>query len=424
MPQKKAVTKAGNSANTSSKQHEDRIPPDVRKLALNLLINDMQKLLRGSKPGLSPLNAGLAEARSSLKKIVLGSRKPSRPDSNIALSYFSSQTTLPGYCTLDSDHVSDIQELVSNITKYAVDPTKTRPLTALMIASPGAGKSHFINCLAERLRAQGVVPITYNMTAMERNEDLSQALDSARNLKVADKLPLIFLDEFDGYPRSCSLLLPLLWEGQMHFGHRDLKLGKVIIVLAGSKPRVSKLMELAQGMQLNADASADSGSEDAKLVDLLSRINAGTIRIPSLDLTEDGRDRRIDKICISIALLTRRFGDQLEEVPRSLLKFIALTEFRYGVRSIAHVIDLIPRVKEPTALIRARLHLPLSRLGDLRKSSLAYHLIDREQGHAVIELWKDCGKNDVALRVGKDALVELVTAKKKPRTARASKSAK
>ncbi len=173
---------------------------------------------------------------------------------------------------------------------------------------------------------------------MERNENLAYPLDAARNLKVQDHLPLLFLDEFDSNPDNYGRLLPLLWDGDMHVGHRDLKLGKVVIVLAGSKSDLPTIINAARSMQTEVDNETPS----SKLVDLLSRINGGELVIPRLDDVKEGRDRRIDKICIAIGLLKQRFGDQLESEPRSLLRFIATTRFRYGVRSIVHLIDVIP----------------------------------------------------------------------------------
>src|SRR5436853_4340210 len=87
--------------------------------------------------------------------------------------------------------------------------------------------------------------------------------------------------------------------------------------------------------------TGDETTATGKLVDLLSRINGGIINIPDLDLRSEHRDRRVDKVCIAVGLSKARFGDDLSEMPRSLLRFIAHTTFRYGVRSIAHLIDLI-----------------------------------------------------------------------------------
>ena len=75
--------------------------------------------------------------------------------------------------------------------------------------------------------------VDYNMANLQSIEDLSQPLDAIRNLKVIDKLPILFLDEFDSDKRNYSLLLPLLWDGELHIGHSNLMLGKLVIILAG-----------------------------------------------------------------------------------------------------------------------------------------------------------------------------------------------
>ncbi len=64
---------------------------------------------------------------------------------------------------------------------------------------------------------------------------------------------------------------------------------------------------------------APAAAEGGKLIDLVSRINGGEIEIPPMDLVENGRDRRADKICLTISLLRARFGTDLELIPLSSL---------------------------------------------------------------------------------------------------------
>jgi hypothetical protein len=176
----------------------------------------------------------------------------------------------------------------------------------------------------------------------------------------------------------------LLWDGTAFLGGSDLDLGKVVIVLAGSGAAVDRLMTLAQQMR------ADLFQEEGKLVDLLSRINGGVIRVPDLDRVERGRNRKVDKVCITIALLRGRFGSQLKQVPWSLLHFVAVSRFRYGVRSIAHFVDTIP-VGAYTApdLALAPNSLDLEDEARLRKSSLVYHLVSDEGGYEIVNNWKE-----------------------------------
>jgi hypothetical protein len=224
---------------------------------------------------------------------------------------------------------------------------------------------------------------------MQSPEDMAQPVDELRNLKVNDRFPLLFLDEFDSDPSRYAALLPLLWEGALHIGHRDLKLGKSVIVLAGSNPDLPKAMDQSAEMRLDADAPTEF-APTGKLIDLLSRINGGVINIPDFDLRTEHRDRRVDKVCVAIALLKARFGDQLSSVPRSLLRFIAQTKFRYGVRSVAHLIDVIDGAAiRGSALIGAALRLPTNNEKALDESSLRLHLLDKDQGFGIVNRWQD-----------------------------------
>ena len=239
-----------------------------------------------------------------------------------------------------------------------------------MMAEPGSGKSYFINCLASHMGKENVSAVTYNMATLTNIEDLIQPLENVRNLKVVDKLPLLFLDEFDSTVENYSLLLPLLWDGELHLGRANLKLGKIVIILAGSDSSLQRVMNDAKIM----NKTKIEGPK--KLPDLLSRINGGVFRIPSLDIITKNRDSRVEKICLAIALLQKRFGPELELAPWSLLNFVANLGFRYGVRSIAHLIEAIScDYKIDVTLSPEKVKLPLGTARELRNSSLAYHLI-------------------------------------------------
>ena len=316
---------------------------------------------------------------------------------------------LPGYATLDSNHIEQISSLIKTIERYIGDSSQQRPLNLLMLASPGAGKSHFIKCVASRLASHSVRAITFNMTSMESNDDLITPLDAARNLKVEDRLPLLFFDEFDSSPSNFALLLPLLWDGSLNVGQRDLRLGKVIIVMAGSDPSLPETMDNARSMRCEAPTGA---GHNPKLIDLFSRINGGILSIPPFYDSTRQIDRRADKVCIAIQLLKNRFGKNLVLVPLSLLRFIATTQFRYDVRSIAHLIDLIPYRANAEKLSVEHLSLPLSSAPRLKESSLAYHLLHEDQALGIIKNWEESIKNKEFMPIKSDIylnLSELVT---------------
>jgi hypothetical protein len=299
------------------------------------------------------------------------------------LSCLLSVKQFSGYATLDSNHINRINAFIRDVQRYIEDVSQKRPLNFLMLAAPGTGKSHFIECIARHLRSHKVESVTFNMAGLQRHEDLIPPLDSARNWKVQDRIPLLFLDEFDANEANTALLLPLLWDGELNLGQRGLKLGKVIIVLAGSHPNLQTTMNHARSMKLEVPVS---DGRNPKLVDLLSRINGGVIDIPPFyDLSKE-LDRRFDKVCVAVELLRKRFPT-LRQVPLALLQFLALTEFRYGSRSIAHFINMISYTESKKLTIRD-IQLPISDANKLKEDSLAYHLLHDDQAHGVAETWK------------------------------------
>ena len=126
------------------------------------------------------------------------------------------------------------------------------------------------------------------------------------------------------------------------------------------------------------------------------------MEIPGLDTVLGERDRRIDKVCLTIALLQHRFADRFETIPWALLRFVVMSKFRYGVRSIAHLVDLVsPLDKGVSSMQLSDLNIPLQSVAGLRDSSLAYHVFSEDGPAAIIELWHDCCQSDIAVRIKK-----------------------
>jgi predicted AAA+ superfamily ATPase len=331
------------------------------------------------------------EARTVIQDSIIEHRAD--PDGRFILAVEESESLLRGYATLDDQHRGEIQKLMTEIAAYLQDSSRKRPFNALMLAAPGAGKSHFIKQLAGAMKENRVQAVTLNMATIQSPDDMAQPIDELRNLKVNDRFPLLFLDEFDSDPSRYPALLPLLWDGELQIGHRDLKLGKAVIVLAGSNPDLPKAMDQSAQMRLEVDPS-ESSIAKGKLIDLLSRISGGIISIPDLDLRTEHRDRRVDKVCVAVALLKSRFGNELEAIPRSLLRFIAETKFRYGVRSIAHLIDLIGTDAFRNGnLKQTSLALPFANQAALQQSSLKLHLLDKDQGFGIVNRWNEFSKD-------------------------------
>jgi hypothetical protein len=353
-------------------------------------------------------------ARKVIKDSVIDARET--PDGRFRLAIEESESLLKGYATLDGPHRIEIANLMQNMALYLRDSTRKRPFNALMLAAPGAGKSHFISKLAATMKAERVQAVSFNMATMQSADDMAQPVDELRNLKVNDRFPLLFLDEFDSDPARYPALLPLLWDGTLQVGHRDLRLGKAVIILAGSSPDLPKAMNQSAKMGLDVEPQSES-SPTGKLVDLLSRINGGIINIPDFDLRTGTRDRRVDKVCVAIALLRDRFGSELAQVPRALLRFIAHTTFRYGVRSIAHLIDVIHSdAFRDGSLNLGALHLPSTSEETLRESSLRLHLVDKDQAFGIVNRWLEFIKDEAMVIIGKPGFEETLLANMMART--------
>ena len=345
-----------------------------------------------------PAQARVKASRKVIQDSIIEATE--RPDARFALARNESETLLEGYATLDDQHREEIGKLIKHITAYLRDSTRKRPFNALMLAAPGAGKSHFIKQLAATMEDERVQAVTFNMATMQSADDMAQPIDELRNLKVNDRFPLLFLDEFDSDPSRYASLLPLLWDGELQIGHRDLKLGKAVIVLAGSNPDLPKAMDQSAKMRLEVEMGEGS-VPSSKLVDLLSRINGGVINIPDLDLRSEDRDRRVDKVCIAVALIKARFGDDLGEIPRCLLRFVAHTSFRYGVRTIAHLVDLIESSAFRNGTLKGdALGLPFTSEQSLQDSRLKLHLLDKDQGFGIVNRWKEFAKDKITVQLG------------------------
>jgi hypothetical protein len=339
-----------------------------------------------------------AEGRQRIVSSVVEQPEDST-DLDLSGPYSLSTQLLGQYVTLDFDHWKSVRQIRSLISRYAEDRTRRRPLNIMMQAEPGSGKSHLVKSLARSLEQQNASAVDYNMASLQTLEDLLQPLDAVRNLKVQDKLPILFIDEFDSDPDRFPLLLPLLWDGELNVAHRNLKLGKLVVILAGSGKTISAAMAIAKTMQAGT-------AGEGKLVDLLSRINGGELEIPPLDLVTQDRDRRADKVCLTISLLEARFGTAIEVVPRSLLSFVARSSFRYGVRSLAHLVDFIDPFTngaEGKELTTKQLRLPLTSVSALRASSLAYHVFSEDGPAAIVDCWKDASREEIKVRIREES---------------------
>ena len=392
MAQKKNVARSGKSKDRSRKPikkdsigAQSKASPRAEKVNGTLVIGPLP----------SETEDNFKDANKKIADSIIA-KKPLENAVDITQHYLLSQSTLPGYLTLDWNHRNNISDLKREISAYAENKRLKRPLNVMLRAAPGSGKSHLVNCLTQSLHADSIKLVSFNMTCMEDMNDLVQPLEEVRNVKVNDHVPLLFLDEFDDKNNKYPILLPLLWDGELKVGQRDLKVGKIVIILAGSG---SIIEDTADAMkEMRPDIALKEGNVPNKLPDLLSRINGREIGIPGLDEESKSRNRKVDKVCLSIALLEQRFERQLDRLPWALLSFIAQTNFRYGARSIYNLVYSIDEdsVKNKTLSI-ADCGLPFGSARDLQNSSLGYHMSAKDGASEIIGRWGKLTQYDASV---------------------------
>jgi transcriptional regulator with AAA-type ATPase domain len=344
----------------------------------------------------------IQDANDQINGLIVEGECPDA-DIDIRVAYQNSFATLAGYATLDGGQCRTINSVREEITRYADDKKRKKPLNVLLHAEPGAGKSHFVECLARSMSSSHAMGfVNANMTSVMSSRDMAVSLDDVRNLKVGDKLPLLFLDEFDSNQGAAyALLLPLLWDGALVIDGRTLRTGKLVMVLAGSSPDIAAAVLESRSMK-SASVGVDGDSATVvtrgvggrgKLVDLVSRINGKDIVIPRLE------NRRPDKVCMALAMLSARFGSELTSVPWALLKFIGTMQFRHGVRSIGNLVDQISLSSmRDGGLTLADINLPFMSKDEIKSTHLAMHLVDSAGEEGVMSKWRKARECDKVVR--------------------------
>ena len=325
---------------------------------------------------------------------------------SVADEIVTSRELLQKYATLHWDHFKGIMKAQIDILSYHRDKTRQRPLNLLLQAPPGSGKSHFVKCVAATM--DNVKVISFNMAGATGVGDLAVPLEYARNSKIDGNLPLLFLDEFDTNEKNYGVLLPLLWDGELTVASHVLRLGRAVIVLAGSGKVLSEAVKAGKNTQ---QEDLYKGIEmPAKLLDLLSRINGPELEIPPLDDKATEIDRSVDKVCIAVLLLLKRFP-YLETVPWALLHFIGRTKYRHGVRSISHIVDLIDNIGNQKELKLESVRLPFKDAELLGSSGLIRHLRHDHGDDSLVAGWKEACTHDVGIRIvepSKDDLEDII----------------
>jgi hypothetical protein len=322
----------------------------------------------------------LAEQAKSIQGYIVDVDACPAETIDVSEAFEAATYDLAGYATLDPNHHDEIVFLRERILQYAEDETRRRPLCFLLYSQPGLGKSYLFKCLAKQARGRKLGAVSYNMATYEGHDDLISLAEDARNMKADDRLPLILLDEFDVLATahsSFAMLLPILWNGELRLSRGNVRLGRSVIVLAGSS-------ELVASMAGETETATEKVLD--KYVDLMSRINGGIVTLTPFDKLPGGDPiRPVDKVVVVLSLLQQRFGDDVRRVPWPFLKLVASIGFRFGARSMAHLVDLIRPPAKRDTLLAANVGELLGVPNLISDLGLQRHLVATAE--ATSELW-------------------------------------
>jgi ATPase family associated with various cellular activities (AAA) len=270
--------------------------------------------------------------------------------------------TLPGYYLPDSQR-ENVKAVVSTLDSYVTRRNHKRPFNMLLSASPGSGKSHFVQCLARKLTelaasGEELHPLLeFNLSSIGNvslfEDQLLDVYQDVRDERAAGRIPIVVLDEFDsllttsgkGADAQMSVIfakmLAPLWDGVFAFEKRTRRLGGFVLIMVVSDERfLKKLGKVGKGK------------------DFESRIDV------QFTLPEPRVDEKLEaQVRVALPMLKKHFGDTVSRVELAVLDAIGRATFPRRNRGIDQLFLLSTRPSDRTFRVE---HLAPSTLIDNR----------------------------------------------------------
>lgn len=237
-------------------------------------------------------------------------------------------TTLDGYVCLVPERKRSIQRVLRRVRDFARRPRADRqPLSCMLRAAPGSGKTYLAQCLAAEA---GMTLLEFDISQMFRRTDILDCFDTIvtrqTTAKRDDKDVLVFVDEVNASIEGQTVYSAFL--GPLESG-RFVRSGKTYAI----RPCVWLFAGTTDPSEQSTRAKSDKAS------DFESRLTAGTVNlnVPPCPL------QRAENVYLGVSLVKATFPDVRQIAEPVLQVFydlplnISLRELRHFVESFEHV---------------------------------------------------------------------------------------
>jgi ATPase family associated with various cellular activities (AAA) len=239
------------------------------------------------------------------------------------------------------ESMRSVQNILSEyVNQYKRGKRLERPLSIAVFGPPGSGKSFAIKEMAASLFPGELTRIEFNLSQLDGAEELDSALHEVRDLALAQKLPLVFWDEFDCPLEGSELgwlryFLAPMQDGEFRQGGISHPIGPAIFVFAGGTCSTIEEFKEPKG----------AFEKHAKKKDFISRLKGFVNIVGPNPMNEDDQLFPLRRALLLRAILKGKarqlFKNGNLNIDEGVLNaFINIDEFLHGARSVEAIVDM------------------------------------------------------------------------------------
>lgn len=151
----------------------------------------------------------------------------------------SDLSVLGKFITCNRGFQDKVLKLKAAVLDHLKKRRPIRPLSIMLVAPPGSGKSFFVNQLADSVKTRRNIEFSeFQVGAMTNPAEVLSVFRRIQSLNLEAKYPIVFLDEVDvavGDDYVFRYLLAPMADGKYYFEGYPNNLGNAILVFAGSQ---------------------------------------------------------------------------------------------------------------------------------------------------------------------------------------------